>query len=126
MSCWPQDWWFPHGQSNGQYYSIRFDWFPLFYENIINGYIVVILTTVDIAESPSFVSVIRPETLAEYGSTVVLPCEAIGVPAPNITWLRNARDVLSLPQKERLLKINLVKMIFNSTFKKIIVIFFLF
>jgi hypothetical protein len=54
-----------------------------------------------IAEGPTFVSVIRPETLAEYGSTVTLPCEAIGVPAPNITWLRNARDVLSLPQKER-------------------------
>lgn len=43
----------------------------------------------------------KPETLADYGSTVVLPCEAIGVPAPNITWLRNGKDVFKLPEKNR-------------------------
>ncbi|KAL1140779.1 hypothetical protein AAG570_000709, partial [Ranatra chinensis] len=54
-----------------------------------------------VLEGPSFVGNMRAETLAEYGSTVTLPCEAIGVPAPNITWLRNANNVFSLPQKDR-------------------------
>lgn len=54
-----------------------------------------------VLEAPSFVGNMRPETLAEYSSTVVLPCEAIGVPTPNITWLKNGYNVLKLPQKNR-------------------------
>ncbi|BES97569.1 Immunoglobulin V-set domain [Nesidiocoris tenuis] len=56
---------------------------------------------VAVSEVPSFVGNMRPETLAEYGSTVVLPCEAIGVPAPNITWLCNGYNVMTLPQSEK-------------------------
>lgn len=32
----------------------------------------------------------RVETLGEFGSAQTLPCEASGIPTPNITWFRNA------------------------------------
>ncbi|XP_039293021.1 protein sidekick isoform X1 [Nilaparvata lugens] len=54
-----------------------------------------------VLESPSFVTILRPETLVEYGALVKLPCEAIGVPAPNITWLRNTYDVTLMPNSDR-------------------------
>lgn len=54
-----------------------------------------------VLEAPTFVANTRPETLGEYGTTVVLPCEVNGVPAPNIIWLRNAQDVMHTAQRER-------------------------
>ena len=50
-----------------------------------------------IAEKPSFVNNARPETLGEYGTTVTLPCEAVGVPSPNIVWYRNTERVETVP-----------------------------
>lgn len=32
----------------------------------------------------------KTETLGEYGSPITLPCEAVGIPAPTMTWYRNA------------------------------------
>jgi hypothetical protein len=42
------------------------------------------------------VSSTRPETLGEYGALVTLPCEAVGVPSPNIMWFRNSERVESV------------------------------
>lgn len=32
----------------------------------------------------------RVETLGEFGSSQTLPCEASGIPTPNVTWFRNS------------------------------------
>ncbi|KAJ9598493.1 hypothetical protein L9F63_010813, partial [Diploptera punctata] len=48
---------------------------------------------VNVLEKPSFVNSARPETLGEYGTSVTLPCEAVGVPNPNIVWFRNSERV---------------------------------
>jgi protein sidekick len=50
-----------------------------------------------VSEKPTFVSSTRPETLGEYGTLVTLPCEAVGVPSPNIMWFRNSERVESIP-----------------------------
>ncbi|XP_026669718.1 protein sidekick isoform X6 [Ceratina calcarata] len=44
-------------------------------------------------EKPTFIMELKRETLSDYGSTVTLPCDAVGVPPPNITWFRNAESV---------------------------------
>ncbi|XP_069695045.1 protein sidekick isoform X3 [Periplaneta americana] len=49
--------------------------------------------TITVLEKPSFASTMRPETLGEYGTTVTLPCEAVGAPNPNIIWFRNTERV---------------------------------
>lgn len=51
--------------------------------------------TVTVQEPPTFFSPLRTETLGEYGSTLVIPCDVIGVPTPHITWFRNA-DALDM------------------------------
>jgi len=33
------------------------------------------------------------ETLGEYGSTVRISCDTIGVPQPTITWYRNTEII---------------------------------
>ncbi|KAK6637522.1 hypothetical protein RUM44_007944 [Polyplax serrata] len=43
-----------------------------------------------VLEKPSFTSNMKTETLGEYGSPITLPCEAVGIPAPTMTWYRNA------------------------------------
>ncbi|KAL0272261.1 UNVERIFIED_CONTAM: hypothetical protein PYX00_005306 [Menopon gallinae] len=48
-------------------------------------------------EKPSFTSNMRPETLGEYGSPITLPCEAVGIPAPKMTWYRNAQPIGNSP-----------------------------
>ncbi|XP_067013442.2 protein sidekick isoform X2 [Anabrus simplex] len=50
-----------------------------------------------VLEKPSFTSLLRAETLGEYGSTITLPCEAVGVPSPNIVWFRNTVKVDQIP-----------------------------
>lgn len=57
------------------------------------------MASVVVLEKPSFTSSLRAETLGEYGSTVTLPCEAVGVQTPNISWYRNAESVDQLPQE---------------------------
>ncbi|CAL7947530.1 unnamed protein product [Xylocopa violacea] len=44
-------------------------------------------------EKPTFITELKRETLSDYGSTVTLPCDAVGVPPPKITWFRNAEPV---------------------------------
>lgn len=46
-----------------------------------------------ILEKPTFITELKRETLSDYGSTVTLPCDAVGVPPPKITWFRNAEPV---------------------------------
>lgn len=45
---------------------------------------------VTVLEPPTFYAPLRSETLGEYGSQVVLPCDVTGVPPPLVTWFRNA------------------------------------
>nr|CAD7457347.1 unnamed protein product [Timema tahoe] len=45
---------------------------------------------------PTFLTNMRIETLGEYGSTLSLPCEVVGVPKPNIVWFRNTDRVETL------------------------------
>lgn len=40
-----------------------------------------------------FITELKRETLSDYGSTVTLPCDVVGVPPPKITWFRNAEPV---------------------------------
>lgn len=44
-------------------------------------------------EPPTFVGNLRMETLGEYGSTVRISCDTIGVPQPKIIWYRNAERI---------------------------------
>ncbi|XP_050437025.1 protein sidekick isoform X2 [Adelges cooleyi] len=46
-----------------------------------------------VLEPPTFVGNLRLETLGEYGSTVRIACDTIGVPQPKITWYRNAESI---------------------------------
>ena len=39
----------------------------------------------------------KTETLGEYGSPITLPCEAVGIPVPKITWYRNSEKLNILP-----------------------------
>lgn len=48
---------------------------------------------VSVHEKPTFVNVLKTETLGEYGATVELPCDAVAVPNPNITWYRNTLPI---------------------------------
>lgn len=45
------------------------------------------------SEKPTFITELKRETLSDYGSTVTLPCDVVGVPPPKITWFRNAEPV---------------------------------
>lgn len=49
--------------------------------------------TVRVQEPPAFYAPLRGETLGEYGTQVVLPCDVTGEPAPLVTWFRNAEVV---------------------------------
>lgn len=53
------------------------------------------IATVVVQEKPKFVSAIRSETLGDYGSQITLPCDAVGIPSPNITWYKNAEEVVT-------------------------------
>lgn len=48
---------------------------------------------VRVQEPPTFYAPLRSETLGEYGTQVVLPCDVDGEPAPLVTWFRNAEAV---------------------------------
>lgn len=56
---------------------------------------------VTVLEPPLFTNNLRQETLAEYNSVVKLPCEAIGIPLPNITWYRNAVEITKITHHSR-------------------------
>ena len=42
--------------------------------------------------------------LGEIGGKVVIPCDALGVPQPNITWFRNAVEINPKTEKRWVLK----------------------
>ncbi|KAG7208959.1 hypothetical protein KM043_015128 [Ampulex compressa] len=44
-------------------------------------------------EKPTFITELKRETLSDYGSTITLPCDAVGVPPPKISWFRDAEPV---------------------------------
>ncbi|XP_055618243.1 protein sidekick isoform X3 [Toxorhynchites rutilus septentrionalis] len=48
------------------------------------------VATVTVQEPPSFFTSFRTETLGDYGSKTMLPCDVIGEPVPHVTWFRNA------------------------------------
>lgn len=46
---------------------------------------------ITVQEPPMFLQpFMRTETLGDYGTTLILPCDVVGEPAPHITWFRNA------------------------------------
>ncbi|XP_058815648.1 protein sidekick isoform X3 [Topomyia yanbarensis] len=51
------------------------------------------VATVTVQEPPSFFTPFRTETLGDYGSKTVLPCDVIGEPTPYVTWFRNAEGL---------------------------------
>ncbi|XP_062701371.1 protein sidekick isoform X4 [Aedes albopictus] len=51
------------------------------------------VATVTVQEPPSFFTPFRTETLGDYGSKTVLPCDVIGEPVPYVTWFRNAEGL---------------------------------
>ncbi|KAI4500304.1 hypothetical protein M0802_004721 [Mischocyttarus mexicanus] len=44
-------------------------------------------------EKPTFITELKRETLSDYGSTVTLSCDAVGVPPPNISWFFNTEPI---------------------------------
>ncbi|XP_021701131.1 protein sidekick isoform X3 [Aedes aegypti] len=51
------------------------------------------VASVTVQEPPSFFTPFRTETLGDYGSKTVLPCDVIGEPVPYVTWFRNAEGL---------------------------------
>ncbi|XP_044015450.1 protein sidekick isoform X2 [Aphidius gifuensis] len=48
---------------------------------------------IDVIEKPKFLTELNSETHGEYGSSVNIPCNVIGVPMPNISWFHNAESI---------------------------------
>ncbi|KAK2580567.1 hypothetical protein KPH14_007691 [Odynerus spinipes] len=44
-------------------------------------------------EKPTFITELKRETLSDYGSTVTLSCDAVGVPPPKISWFFNTEPI---------------------------------
>ncbi|KAK0160324.1 hypothetical protein PV328_007750 [Microctonus aethiopoides] len=51
---------------------------------------------VDVFEKPTFINELKRETHGDYGSTVIILCNVIGVPTPIISWYHNAISVNDL------------------------------
>ncbi|KAK9695167.1 Immunoglobulin I-set domain [Popillia japonica] len=49
-----------------------------------------------VQEKPQFVSHTKTETLGDYGSQIILPCDVVGIPKPNISWYKNAVNIEEL------------------------------
>ncbi|CAB3378147.1 Hypothetical predicted protein [Cloeon dipterum] len=45
--------------------------------------------TITVLEKPVFINSLRPEFNSDFASSLVIPCNAVGVPTPKITWYRN-------------------------------------
>ncbi|XP_015515694.2 protein sidekick isoform X1 [Neodiprion lecontei] len=48
---------------------------------------------ITVYEKPTFINELRREILGDYGSTISIPCDAVGVPPPKVSWFRNAASV---------------------------------
>jgi protein sidekick len=46
-----------------------------------------------VQEPPTFFQPLRTEILGDYGSSLTIPCDAIGEPFPNITWFKDAKPI---------------------------------
>lgn len=51
-----------------------------------------------VQEKPTFVSHAKTETLGDYGSQIILPCDVVGIPKPNVSWYKNAVNVEELDE----------------------------
>ncbi|KAI4461154.1 titin [Holotrichia oblita] len=49
-----------------------------------------------VQEKPRFVSHAKTETLGDYGSQIILPCDVVGIPKPNVSWYKNAVNIEDL------------------------------
>lgn len=56
---------------------------------------VVSTALVTVQEPPNFLSLMKLETLADFGEKHVLPCDVVGIPAPHVTWFKNG-DALDM------------------------------
>ncbi|XP_064477865.1 protein sidekick-like isoform X1 [Ornithodoros turicata] len=54
---------------------------------------VIAWATVTLAAPPTLVHKVAEETAAELGQSVILPCSAVGMPLPQVRWLRNAQPL---------------------------------
>ncbi|KAL3268776.1 hypothetical protein HHI36_007876 [Cryptolaemus montrouzieri] len=45
---------------------------------------------ISVLEKPRSVSILKAETLAEYGTPVTLSCDVVGIPKPNVSWFMNS------------------------------------
>lgn len=56
---------------------------------------VVSTALVTVHEPPNFLSVLKLETLADFGEKLVLPCDVVAIPQPHVTWFKNS-DALDM------------------------------
>lgn len=58
------------------------------------GYQTVTATArVQIIEPPMFFTAMRAETFGDFGGQVMLPCDVVGDPTPQVQWFRNAEPI---------------------------------
>lgn len=57
---------------------------------------------VTVHEKPSFRTKWKKEIVGEHGSTVNLPCDAVGTPPPSLQWYRNAEKIDPYSEKRYL------------------------
>lgn len=63
--------------------------------NFAYDYLLSLLTKnmIFVIEKPTFITELKRETLSDYGSTVTLSCDAVGVPPPKISWFFNTEPI---------------------------------
>lgn len=80
---------------------------------------VVAAAQVLVQEKPQFVSNSKTETLGDYGSQVNLPCDAVGIPIPNVTWYKDAQRIDFETDRRYFSQQQLLSMTVIETFMKL-------